>query len=152
MLKRNSMRFVSIILLGATMIFFSACENSTSTDEQTKINKQTIEVQSSDKGVFVEIQYAKDSITLTETPWKKGLSCLEALQQVSRVETRPSGKYVFVTSIDTFKGTKGHTVWYYKLNGKSGNLLATNQNTIAGDTITWVYKQDICSTKTGHCK
>lgn len=144
------MRF--IIILSSLLFIITACENPQSTDEQAKPNGPAIEVQVVDKGVFVEVQYAKDSVTFTQTPWKKGLSCLEALQQVSIVETRPSGKYVFVTKIDTFKGTRGNTVWYYKLNGKSGNLLATNQNTKAGDTITWVYKQDICSTKAGNCK
>lgn len=76
---------------------------------------------------------------------QRQLTALEALQYVSVVETHPVGKHVFVSSIDSVKTIKGIKAWYYKVNGVSPGVLAINNKIDNGDTIRWIYKEDVCS-------
>lgn len=102
-------------------------------------------VEKKSNGVTVQISHEttiKDSKTIE---WETGLTALEALQRTHDVSTHPIGKYVFVTKIDTVEGIRGVKAWYYTLNGKSTNNLAIHQELNAGDTITWIYKTDVCS-------
>ncbi|MFV0591526.1 MAG: DUF4430 domain-containing protein [Draconibacterium sp.] len=43
------------------------------------------------------------------------------------------------------KGEPNKSVWYYKINGESAKKIAINQPLENGDVITWIYKQDVCS-------
>jgi hypothetical protein len=72
---------------------------------------------------------------------------LEALQTVAAVETHPVGKYVFVTSIDGVKGTRGETAWHYTVDGESPGELAYSKVLAGTEHVTWVYKKDVCSWK-----
>ncbi len=76
---------------------------------------------------------------------QKQLTTLEALQYVSIVETHPVGKHVFVSSIDSIQTIRGIKAWYYKVNGEPSEVLAIHNKINNGDTICWIYKQDICS-------
>ncbi|WP_319226462.1 DUF4430 domain-containing protein [Draconibacterium orientale] len=93
---------------------------------------------------FGSLKYPKLKI---ETNWKEGLSALEALQFVAEVKTHPLGQYVFVDEIDGVKGVPNQSVWYYKINGEPAKKVAINQPLESGDVITWIYKQDVCSSK-----
>jgi hypothetical protein len=73
------------------------------------------------------------------------LSALEALQFTSVVETHPVGKHVFVSSIDSIRNIRGVKAWYYKVNGESPGVLAINNQVYSGDTVQWIYKEDVCS-------
>ncbi|NOU16962.1 MAG: DUF4430 domain-containing protein [Bacteroidales bacterium] len=112
------------------MLIFSTC-NSKKTDN---VNAP----------VTIEINYGEKMRTVN-TPCEVGLTCLEALQHVAIVETHPVNEYVFVTTIDSLKGVPGIKGWYYKVNRKPSNKLSINQVVYPGDTITWVYKDDVCS-------
>ncbi len=76
---------------------------------------------------------------------QRQLTALEALQHASVVETHPVGNYVFVSSIDSVKSIKDVKGWYYKVNGEFPGTLAINNKINNGDTICWVYKEDVCS-------
>ncbi len=97
--------------------------------------------------VIVEIEFGNKNQTnlKIETNWEKGLSALEALQFVADVETHPVGEYVFVTGINGVQGVPKKGVWYYEINGKPAKQLAISQPVKPGDVITWIYKQDVCS-------
>lgn len=74
-----------------------------------------------------------------------GVTALEALQYASNVETHAKGKYVFVTAIDSIRGSRGVMAWYYQVNQKPTGKLAINQPLHNGDVVTWIYKTDVCS-------
>jgi hypothetical protein len=76
---------------------------------------------------------------------QRQLTALEALQYASLVETRPVGKHIFVSSIDSIKSIRGVKAWYYKVNGASPGVLAINNKICNGDTVLWIYKEDVCS-------
>lgn len=78
---------------------------------------------------------------------QRQLTALEALQYASVVETHPVGKHVFVSSIDSVQTIIGVKAWYYKVNGASPGVLAINNKINNGDTIRWIYKEDVCSKK-----
>ncbi len=61
-------------------------------------------------------------------------------------------KYVFVTAIDSVENIPGEEVWYYTINGKSAKKLAINKIVSPCDTISCIYKTDVCSGKAVRCK
>ena len=56
-----------------------------------------------------------------------------------------------VTTINNAKGKRGEKGWYYKVNGESPGVIAINKMVNPGDTITWIYKNDICSATVDSC-
>ncbi|MCY1720116.1 DUF4430 domain-containing protein [Prolixibacteraceae bacterium Z1-6] len=99
--------------------------------------------------VTVEIKYDENNSSLLkiETDWREGLSALEALQFVAKVNTHPVGSYVFVSAINNVEGVPNKSVWYYTVNGEPAKKIAINQPLKKGDVVTWIYKQDVCSAK-----
>lgn len=93
----------------------------------------------------IEIDYGTDNQRTISTEWEDELTALEALQHVATVETHPVGQYVFVTAIDSVKGVRGSKAWYYTINGEPTKKLAINKTVDPGDTISWIYKTDVCS-------
>ena len=93
----------------------------------------------------IEIDYGANNQRTISTEWEAGLTALEALQHVATVETHPVGQYVFVTTIDSVKGVRGSTAWYYTINGEPTKKLAINKTVSPADTIRWIYKTDVCS-------
>jgi len=128
------------LLMGLIIIFtFSDCNFS--------IEK------SKSKNVIIEIDFNKAKTSKAESiSWKEGLTALEALQFASNVKTHPVGEYVFVSAIDNVHGIRGEKAWYYKINGESPVKLAINNIINPGDTITWIYKEDVCSKTVDGCK
>ena len=94
----------------------------------------------------IKIDYGSNQRTI-DTVWEEDLTALEALQHVAVVKTHPVGKYVFVTTIDSIESLRGKNAWYYTINGESVKKLAINKIVSPGDTISWIYKTDICSGK-----
>lgn len=101
------------------------------------------------KKVTIEIKYDDEShLPLKiETDWRKGLTALEALQFVAEVETHPVAGYVFVTAINGTEGIPNKSVWYYTVNGVPAEKIAIDQPLKSGDVLTWIYKQDVCTSK-----
>ncbi|WP_163323299.1 DUF4430 domain-containing protein [Draconibacterium mangrovi] len=126
----NKQKIFCLILLLACFIGLSAFAGNG--------EKVTVEID------FGSLKHPKLKI---ETNWKEGLSALEALQFVAEVKTHPVGQYVFVDEIDGVKGVPNQSVWYYKINGEPAKKIATDQPLKNGDIITWIYKQDVCSSK-----
>lgn len=83
--------------------------------------------------------------------WHPEMTALEALQSVAVVETHPVGKYIIVTAINGTKGIRGEKAWYYTVNDKPTHKVAFSLKVNKGDTIRWIYKEDVCS-KTVDCK
>lgn len=79
-----------------------------------------------------------------ETTYTPGMSALEVLQQVSRVETSTTGPYLFVRSIDGVKSQVGKFGWFYLIDGE--NVPKTAQSTLLQEakTMTWIYKVEAC--------
>lgn len=95
--------------------------------------------------VRVEFNGASHNIE-KQVIFEDGLSALEALMYVAKIQTHPvNDKYVFVDVINDIESVKGKNAWYFMVNGKPSQTLAINCNLAAGDTITWIYKQDVCS-------
>lgn len=80
-----------------------------------------------------------------QIPFDNGLSALEALMYVAKIQTHPIDSYVFVDEINNIVNIKGKNAWYFTVNGKPSKTLAINCNLEAGDVVKWIYKKDVCS-------
>lgn len=98
------------------------------------------------KSVTVELKFngADEDITAV-VDFEKGLSALEALLYVTDVRTHTAGGHVFVAQIKEAKNVKSQKAWYYTINNEFAKELAIKQKLKAGDVVTWIYKQDVCS-------
>ena len=102
--------------------------------------------------VTIVIDYGKEKdAQVVKLNWHSEMTALEALQSVAAVETHPVGKYIIVTAINGTKGIRGEKAWYYTVNDKPTNKVAFSLKVNKGDTIRWIYKEDVCS-KTVDCK
>lgn len=102
--------------------------------------------------VTIVIDYGKEKdAQVVKLNWHYEMTALEALQSVAAVETHPVGKYIIVTAINGTKGIRGKKAWYYTVNDKPTNKVAFSLKVNKGDTIRWIYKEDVCS-KTVDCK
>ncbi|WKZ15787.1 MAG: DUF4430 domain-containing protein [Candidatus Jettenia caeni] len=80
-----------------------------------------------------------------EIPWKQGITALEVLQSVAKIETQQKGEHFLVTSIDKVEGQVGDKVWYYHINGKRATSFANTCILNEGDRMKWEYAKDVCS-------
>ncbi len=80
-----------------------------------------------------------------EIPWKQGITALEVLQSVAKIETKQSDEFIFVNSIDGVEGQRGDMAWYYDINGKRATSLAYKRILNEGDRMRWEYTKDVCS-------
>lgn len=102
--------------------------------------------------VTIVIDFGKEKdAQVVKLNWHSEMTALEALQSVAAVETHPVGKYIIVTAINGTKGIRGEKAWYYTVNDKPTNKVAFSLKVNKGDTIRWIYKEDVCS-KTVDCK
>ena len=102
--------------------------------------------------VTIVIDFGKEKdAQVVKLNWHSEMTALEALQSVAAVETHPIGKYIIVTAINGTKGIRGEKAWYYTVNDKPTNKVAFSLKVNKGDTIRWIYKEDVCS-KTVDCK
>lgn len=132
------MKSIKLIALVFVLLAFSTC----------KKEKQ----QENNSPITINIDYSNNNKRVANTFWKDGLTALEALQYVATVETHPVGEFVFVSAIDSVSGVRGKSAWYFKVNGKSSKKIAINRILNAGDTLTWIYKEDVCSKTVEACK
>lgn len=97
---------------------------------------------------MIVVQWGDSShVNNSTVKWNNGMTALSALQSVANVETHPVGLHIFVISINDIKSKRGETAWYYKINGKSPKVLAFKNYIEANDTVSWIFKKDICSPK-----
>ena len=102
--------------------------------------------------VTIVIDFGKEKdAQVVKLNWHSEMTALEALLSVASVETHPVGKYIIVTAINGTKGIRGEKAWYYTVNDKPTNKVAFSLKVNKGDTIRWIYKEDVCS-KTVDCK
>ena len=132
-LNNNMMKKISIIFGIFALFLFSKCTMEKQDEKNTLLT--------------IKIDYGSNNQRTIGTVWEKDLTVLEALQHVAVVKTHPVGKYVFVTAIDSVENILGKEVWYYTINGKSAKKLAIIKIVSPGDTISWIYKTDVCSGK-----
>lgn len=98
--------------------------------------------------ITVEIDYGGvQQNRKVEIPWKQGITALEALQSVAKVETRKIGEHLLVTSIDGVEGKKGDKAWYYDISGKRATSFANKCILREGDHMRWEYTKDVCIPK-----
>lgn len=97
--------------------------------------------------VVVELDFGGNKpAECKEVQWSEGMTALVALQQCATIATHPVGKeYIFVTTIEGVTANPKKTAWYYKVNGISPRKLAYRNVVNPSDTITWIYKTDVCS-------
>lgn len=79
-----------------------------------------------------------------ETTYSPGMSALDVLKQISRVETSKTGNYLFVRSIDDVQSQIGKFGWFYLIDGESVHTTAENFILKDAQTMTWVYKVEAC--------
>jgi len=122
----------------AILILIFSCERKTTINEGV---------------IVVEIDYGtQKKMKTTPVICAEGTSALVALMKTAEVITHPVGNHIFVTAIDSVKGERGVTAWYYKINGESAKELAVTNLLSIGDTLRWVYKEDVCSKTVDGCK
>lgn len=95
--------------------------------------------------IEVTIVYGNDKpdrVMMTE--YVPGITALELLKQVSRVETEEKGNFTFVRSIDGKKSIVGKFGWFYLIDGQSVHKMAQNYQLQEAKTMTWVYKVEAC--------
>lgn len=96
--------------------------------------------------VTVEIDYGGlQQSRKVEIPWKQGITALEALQSVAKVETQKQEEHFLVISIDTIVMKTGNRAWYYNINGKRATSFANQCILSAGDSMRWEYTKDVCT-------
>ncbi|MFZ2890288.1 DUF4430 domain-containing protein [Sulfuricurvum sp.] len=83
-----------------------------------------------------------DKVITTDYP--KGITALELLKSVSRVETAQKGKFTFVRSVDGVQSVVGKFGWFYLIDGQSVHKMAQNYVLEDAKTMTWVYKVEAC--------
>lgn len=73
-----------------------------------------------------------------------GISALDALKRVSKVQTGKTGNYLFVRSIDGVKSQIGKFGWFYTIDDKP--VHTTAETTVLKDAknMTWFYKVEAC--------
>lgn len=125
------MKYISPILF--PLIFITSCAKPTA----EKLSGRAV----------VNISYGAKPTATKEVRFTTEITVLEALQKVATVETHPVGERVFVSAIDSVRNVLGKNAWYYKVNGVSAQKLAISNPVRNNDTITWIYKKDVCSTK-----
>ena len=98
------------------------------------------------QNVTVEIDYGGlEQNREVEIKWKQGVTALEALQSVTKIETQKIGENLLVTSIDGVEGQTGVKVWYYDINDKRATSFANKCVLGEGDHMRWTYTKDVCS-------
>jgi len=93
--------------------------------------------------VFLHYGNAKADKVI-ETTYLPGMSALDVLKQISRVETSKTGNYLFVRSIDGVQSQIGKFGWFYLIDGESVNTTAENFRVKDAKTMTWIYKVEAC--------
>ena len=98
--------------------------------------------------IVVEIDYGgvRPSRTV-EVPRVQDRTALEVLESVAKVKTDTVAGYVFVVSIDGVEGKRGDKAWYYMVDGKEADKLASSNLLNDADLMKWEYKKDTCSEK-----
>ncbi|MDP3786011.1 MAG: DUF4430 domain-containing protein [Candidatus Omnitrophota bacterium] len=98
--------------------------------------------------IVVEIDYGGVRPSRTaEAPLLKGRTALEVLESVAKVKTNTVAGYVFVVSIDGVEGKRGDKAWYYMMDGKKSDKLASSNILNDVSRMKWEYKKDTCSEK-----
>lgn len=97
------------------------------------------------ENVLVTIDYADKKPTKSvEVDFKAGMTALELLQSVAEVSTKNVGKYTFITSIDGVKSKPKKMGWFYKVDGKDANKVASAYVLEEIKTMRWEYRADNC--------
>mgnify|MGYP001587061634 FL=1 len=100
------------------------------------------------QNITVEIDYGGlQQSRKVEIAWKQGITVLEALRSVTKIETKQAGEFILVNSIDGVEGKNGDKAWYYDINGKRATSFANKCILTEGDYMKWEYTKDVCSPK-----
>ena len=100
------------------------------------------------QNITVEIDYGGlQQSRKVEIAWKQGITALEALRSVTKIETKQAGEFILVNSIDGVEGKNGDKAWYYDINGKRATSFANKCILTEGDYMKWEYTKDVCSPK-----
>lgn len=98
------------------------------------------------QSVTVEIDYGGlQQNRKVEIPWKQGITAMEALQSVAKIETQKHDEHFLVTSIDNVVVKIGNKAWYYDINGKRATSFANKCILSEGDYMRWEYTKDVCT-------
>ena len=95
--------------------------------------------------IIVTIKYGNDSRnTIIKTSYNEGMTALQLLKKVSTVTATKKGKFLFVRSINGVKSTVGVLGWFYTINNKSTNKMASNYILKDAKTMTWSLEVEAC--------
>ena len=97
------------------------------------------------ESLSVTIMYGKGkpekTAVATYTP---GMSALDALKQVSTVETSKTGRFLFVRSIDGVRSNVGEYGWFFLIDGQKAGMTAEHYRLKDAQTMTWYYGVEAC--------
>jgi hypothetical protein len=96
--------------------------------------------------VTVQIEFNGEGENITKSiTYRPGLTALEALMYVAKIQTHPAGDYVFVDIINDVKNSKEKNAWYFTINEIPSKKLAIDRKLKADDVVCWIYKENVCS-------
>lgn len=102
-------------------------------------------VQSFANDLTVSIIYGDDSkYEVIKTKYKNGMTALEVLENIADIKLKKAGKYTFVNSINGKKAIKGSYGWFYSIDGKKTNQLASTYKLKNNESMKWIYDLEAC--------
>jgi hypothetical protein len=81
---------------------------------------------------------------IVQTTYTPGMSALDVLNRISRVETSKTGTYRFVRSIDGVQSQIGKFGWFYTVDAQPVHTTAENYILKDAKSMMWFYKVEAC--------
>ncbi|MCK5110978.1 MAG: DUF4430 domain-containing protein [Arcobacteraceae bacterium] len=81
---------------------------------------------------------------IIKTTYEDGMTAMNLLKKVSDVKATKAGKFLFVRSVDGVKSQVGKFGWFYTVNNKSTNKMASNYVLKDANKMTWSLKVSSC--------
>jgi len=99
----------------------------------------------SDSSIDIEIMYGgqKEPI-IVKTTYKNGDTALDALSKAAKVKTKKVNDFLFVTSVDDVASSPNKMGWFYSVDGKSTEKIASTNKLVNAKSMRWEFRADNC--------
>lgn len=95
--------------------------------------------------IAVTIKYSNGMPDKTvHTTYSEGMTAMELLKKVAKVKATKTGRYLFVRSIDGVRSQKGKLGWFYTINAKETNKMASSYILNDAHSMTWTLRAEAC--------
>ena len=98
-----------------------------------------------DNSIDIEIMYGGEKEPrMVKTTYKNGDTALETLSKAAKVKTKKVGGFLFVTSIDGVASSPKKMGWFYSVDGKSADKIASTNTLVNAKNMRWEFHTDNC--------